>query len=124
MASPNPIPLDLRTLLPKVRAAYEAGELQAQTRQERPERCRYAGPCAVGVGLSLEDRRRFDRRTRGSISDLITSGATSAPTGHADDLRPSSAHDNWAMPVAGADGSEAAFLTTLTTLEAKYVQQA
>lgn len=41
------IHLDLYTDLPKVRAAFDAGELQCQ--KEIGANCSYAGPCAIGV---------------------------------------------------------------------------
>ncbi len=71
-----PVTLTLAGIAQAARAAYDAGELQAQ-KHPGTSRCVYsksAGPCAIGV--AIEDQKeafRFDRGTT-AIGSLISKG--------------------------------------------------
>jgi hypothetical protein len=120
----NMIKLDLRTLLPQTRAAFEAGELQAQT-GFRPEgatkQCLYAGPCAIGVAIPVDMRASFDGLPSTDIGYLIELGHVEVPEDQLEDFVTLQAeHDDW----VGKYGSRESFEQTLIELEAKYVHQA
>jgi hypothetical protein len=105
--------LDLHTLLPKVRKAFDAKKLQCQRRYFVPDRgCQYRGPCAIGIGLSLKARSRFDGSNADSgIFDLIQTGKIKAPPEQEEDLSIlQRAHDRGVL------------LRTLIKLEAKYAR--
>lgn len=55
-----PLTIDPAVLIPKVRAAFDAGELQCQSAIGRSGSCEYAGPCAVGIGFEPEERDLLD----------------------------------------------------------------
>lgn len=63
-----PLPLDMPTIVRATRAALDAGELQI-LRDRRSLTPRYAGPCAIGLAMSPEDRRRLDRHNT-PVDDL------------------------------------------------------
>lgn len=107
--------LDFRVDLPKVRAAYEAKTLQAQTHAGKKTLPKYAGPCAIGVLLPEDLRERLDRKEYSRITTLLASGALTAPDDqHEDWGRLQIAHDQWKRTQFDH------FLPVLEELEAKY----
>lgn len=106
--------IDFRIDLPKVRAAYNAGELQAQ-KAKSGTGCLYAGPCAVGVCFDPDTRVSLDKKLYGSVRALIEMGLITAPADQEEDwIRLQDAHDHW--KVWGTDN----FLPVLEELEKKY----
>lgn len=76
------IVLDLTTDLPKVRAAFDVGELQAQKELTNPERAypSYTGPCAIGCMLTPEQRAEIETdESDMMISHLYHTGVIAAP---------------------------------------------
>lgn len=54
------INFNLVTMLPFIREAFDAGQLQGQNPTNVSGSCDYAGPCAIGVCIAKEDRAKFD----------------------------------------------------------------
>lgn len=77
------VSLDLRTMLPVIRKAFDAGELQMQKNHMA---CIYAGPCAIGVCLDPETRTMLDDAENTAISDLLLAGTVTAPANQHEDL--------------------------------------
>lgn len=110
--------LNLLTLLPKVRRAFDAGELQCQKEPGEASQCLYSGPCAVGVGIPENRRRGFD--SCGAIDGIIREGFIQVPADQADDFMVLQfAHDQVASSIFSQPLSY--FEKELARLEAKYV---
>lgn len=121
------IKLSMPTLLPLVWAAYEAGELQAQTTKYAGggALCRYDGPCAIGVGIPETQRARLDRSDYPEIGGLIRAGTITIPDAESvsDYSKLQVSHDNWVHTAArgmGSEGIKEAFIHTLVSLSKKY----
>lgn len=82
------IKLDLKTDLPKLRAAFDAGQLQCQQAAFKPGSfCNYSGPCAVGAMLSPDERVDLDvRHSNDSVRSLTFDGVVDAPEEQHGDL--------------------------------------
>ena len=110
--------LDLRLELPKIRAAYNAGELEAQ-KIAGEVMCHYAGPCAIGVCLPEDTRVSLDTAPEGqdgtSFGSWVERGVLSCAEGqYADWTALQLEHDNW------TSSQEDYFGQLLTQLEIKY----
>lgn len=110
----------LKEALPKIRAAFEADQLQAQTNQAERVVAQYSGPCAVGVVLSGIDQARLDRGIDGlySIETLLRDGHVKASDSPADWGKLQYAHDNWLLHPN--DLAKKEFAAILTELETRY----
>jgi hypothetical protein len=64
--------IDLYRDLPKIRAAYEAGEIDEGS-------CYYSGPCAVGVLFDLDTRVSLDSPQENTIETHLANGKVTAP---------------------------------------------
>ena len=84
------IEIDLRTDLHKVRAAFNAGQLQMQQPgyDLYTSTCFYAGPCAVGVMVAPELRAGLDGDAgySRSVRLLLDEGEIVAPADQHDDI--------------------------------------
>lgn len=111
----------LKEALPKIRAAFEAGELQAQINQAEGIAPQYSGPCAIGVLMSGIDQSRLDRGIDGQygIETLIRENHVKASDSPADFGKLQYAHDNWLRHPAQPLAKEY-FVTVLTELETRY----
>lgn len=109
------IKLDMRTVLPAARKAFNEGRLQAQTATDPMETCRYAGPCAIGAALDPKIAALFDASKSPEINWLIIEGEVFVPEDQVDDfIELQREHDN------AVGGPIKPFVETLTRLEAKY----
>lgn len=103
--------LDLRRDLPKIRAAYDAGQLQRQ--KTLKGQATYDGPCAVGVCLTPEQQTQFENNAPYSILNKFNAGQVTCPEGQRDDwIRLQVTHDDFIHE----------FGELLTGLEVKYGQ--
>ena len=107
-----PIHLDIRQVLPLARAAFDAGQLEIQN--DAATRCTYAGPCAIGVALTPEQRIQCDDGSNNAtgIIHLLQHKIIIAPEDqHAAFVELQDAHDS---------GDLAAFELTLQGLEGEW----
>jgi hypothetical protein len=135
MTEPKIAHLNLKEMLPTIREAFDNKSLQMFTSPSNTTelvRCKYAGPCAIGVCLSEEDRAIFDAGVNTSAWTLLsnTLGEEAnlfvAPENQHDDIADlQTSHD--AATRAKADYSEyyytervARFEALLKKLEEKY----
>ncbi len=112
--------IDLRSDLPKIRAAYMAGKLQAQTRLRMGgltgQACTYAGPCAIGVTVSAQERDLLDQH--GEILGLLENDLVVAPRNQWSTLNSLQVyHDEWC---SRGDVGEANFVRALVDAEATF----
>lgn len=70
----KPIPLDLKTALPKIRKAFDAGKLALGS-------CAYTGPCAIGIAMHPSQRAALERldKDETSIGGLFDEGLVEVP---------------------------------------------
>lgn len=110
------IELNLRTVLPATRKAFDAGQLQAQTSHSKA--CFYSGPCAIGAALTPEQQLTLDNADRGtSIGALIVHGHVRVPSEQVQDFKDLQlAHDE----ATRGDRTLAEFEAILQSLEVKY----
>lgn len=106
MATANPIHIDLRTDLPKVREFANREEMG---------KCKYASPCAIGAMMPEDRRARFDRGQL-HIGVLLDRGSVIAPSDQHDDLL------DLQQPFDSNESGE--FDRVLAKLEAKYLPKA
>lgn len=100
--------LDFKIMLPVIRKAFDAGELQMQ--KSDTDLCCYTGPCAVGVCMPEEDREGYDYQ--GTIIDLLENEIVTAPEDQ---------HDDWIDLQHYHDcGNIQHFKEFLVSLEEKY----
>ena len=121
MTKPNPVKLDMKTLLPKVRKAFDAGLLQAQDPTNELKQCSYDGPCAIGIGMTPRNRKRMDGcdSVDGSVGPLIVKGHIIVPDGQVHDfVELQDMHDGWVTSPRCYDGKD--FSELLCRLEEKY----
>lgn len=131
----SPLELDMPTILKATRAAFDAGQLQAQTtstsallkeREAAPASptCLYSGPCAIGAAIPEEIRPFFDKTApelfSTSIPSWVRGGYICFPSGEQqrDAATLQADHDD----VLEGYLSLGEFEDTLTRLEAKYGQ--
>lgn len=102
------IRLDLRTALPKIRAAHKAGELR--------QGGSYIGPCALGAAMTPEEREYLAARGFNTIriGRLISDGIVEVPAEQAADVE--GLQQTFDFFTGDWD-----FDRTLAALEAKYV---
>jgi hypothetical protein len=116
------INMDMRTLLPKVREAFNNKQLQI-FQSNYSGKCSYSGPCAVGVGMTEEQRKFCDDRQWPSVNSLIVDKVIAIPDRQYDDFRKlQNAHDNCAR-YSGSEMIEeeiSIFGDLLERLEKKY----
>jgi hypothetical protein len=110
--------LDLKTMLPVIRKAYDAGELEAQKSSGNTS-CHYAGPCAIGVCLPEDTRVSLDTLHEDgggtSVGKWFYRGVLSCPPDQRDDWEVLQLeHDNW------TSSKEDYFGILLKKLERKY----
>lgn len=98
------IKLDLRTGLPKVRAAWDAGQLQRGA-------C-YSDPCAIGAMATPEERAELDEFPSGTIGALWLAERVDIPNGQATDFS--------RLQDCFESEDDAVFESMLTRLEEKY----
>jgi hypothetical protein len=109
--------------LPKLRAAFEAGELQADDGDRGgATTCCYDGPCAIGAMLPIKLRKEIDESGSGDLATVLgkhiskltyTAGERRALI----DLQIS--HDYWSA-AHDKPWARAQFGLLLTELEARY----
>jgi hypothetical protein len=102
--------LDLRTDLPKIRAAFNTGELDPVVGHGR-----YCGPCAVGILLPQELRQKLDLgHGYKSIANILEAGQCGLAA-------PFEQHGDWSALQGAFDSSnKEQFDRCLTRLEATY----
>jgi hypothetical protein len=104
------VSLELRTMLPVIRKAYDDQSLQLFI-SEGP--CTYAGPCAIGVCLDPDTRVSLDNHpTNTEIANLLMEGVVTAPEDQHQDL--------CLLQIEHDNGTAEDFGDLLTRLEAKY----
>lgn len=119
----KPTMLDLKTMLPIIRKAFDEKTLQMFTWRPREE-CLYSGPCAIGVCLTPEQRDEFDHCSRyggsASLTYLFSMDKVGCATGEKEDvIRLQRAHD---FSIGGyRKVNSAAFENILIELEKKYL---
>lgn len=96
--------LDLNTMLPIIRKAYNTCEIQEGV-------CYYDAPCAVGVCLPKDTRVSFDKMNNNTIAGILAQGLVTMP----EDQR-----EDWTKLQRGNDFGE--LDSVLTELEKKYGQ--
>lgn len=107
------VSLDLRTMLPVIRKAFDAGELQMQTRPGGL-RCYYNGPCAIGVCLDEDTRVSLDELVASGIAFLFDHKYLTCP--------PEQREDWMELQFKHDEGHIRVFETLLSRLEAKYAR--
>ena len=118
--------LNLRDMLPTIREAFDAGNLQVQDKARWPARDTgksgtYAGPCAIGVCLDEKTRSDWDTFANSSIRQLYYKSLF--VTDDIDDLAELQAtHDAGVGCYDAANHEDAVnlFAAKLAGLEAKY----
>ncbi len=124
---PPIIHFDLKTMLPTIRKAFDAGELQALDEEQVGGTCEYAGPCAIGVCIPKEDRVKFDRHKNGgdtSASDWLRRGNFVIPKDQRDDfLQLQHLHDICIISISGKYHQDKikSLGDLITQLEGKYL---
>ena len=110
----------LKEALPKIRAAFNADQLQAQTNQLQQVKAQYSGPCAVGIVLSGIDQARLDRGINSvyGIEMLLRDGDVKALDPPSDWGKLQYAHDHWLHHPN--DLAKKEFAAILTELETRY----
>lgn len=75
------INMDLKEMLPKIRAARDAMTLQMNGPKEEigPNNCKYVGPCAIGVCMTEEEQIFCDSQNRSALHSLIEEGIVIFP---------------------------------------------
>lgn len=118
------INFNLVTMLPFIREAFDAGQLQGQNPANIGGSCDYAGPCAIGVCIAKEDRAKFDSQGDGgdtSAESWIDRGKFVVPKDQQDDfLELQSKHDRCLMGIHYHKQCVAELGEFITELEQKY----
>lgn len=78
----KPIPLDMKTALPKIRKAFDAGKLARGS-------CAYTGPCAIGAAMHPSQRAALQRAEKDEtlIGELFNNGFVEVPASQEGDFR-------------------------------------
>lgn len=124
VAKPEPLEFNMEEVVKNARTAYAMGGLQAQ--HGFALGCSYAGPCAIGVSIPIEDRAGFDGYCGHTAVGVIASKGgflftTDEELRDAELLQRS--HDAWTTcGVTERDKYEAEFVNLLDELETKYVR--
>ena len=109
--------------IPRILAAVEAGQLQAQISSQRVRPSTYNGPCAIGFLMPDSVRQDIDQRSEYiGVTDVVGDLAIPVALTNDDELTDYSEiqrwHDRWQE--SRAEAPKKKFLDTLNRLKEKY----